>query len=338
MKFIPVDDHLKLKDSTNEIDIYHIVGNYHMADGVIVRPGVEPARRGGSHHAGVGLQLVGRQPDEQHRECRKIKVETNLAVHAQKPYPLAEVVSAIEKQVRNTQAFCRRAAEAQFFQPGCPIQYAQTAAAELRDRINWNTPMRSLCALSAAVVVACVVVTAPARQRSAGRFSQDGPLALVGGTLIDGTGSAPVRNSVVLIRGERIEKIRTTISLPVPDGYEAVSTEGLTVLPGLWDLHVHLICAGHPMRATGSPRTATVRTGHHSRVGTTTTDGRCDNCSRSCSAAAADPRRQEAHRYWRDPGPTLYVAGPALTKGGNPNAVQTWNVSGAADAERRPTN
>ena len=29
------------------------------------------------------------------------------------------------------------------------------------------------------------------------------------------------------------------------------------------------------------------------------------------------------------PGPTLYVAGPALTKGGNANAVQTWNVSGA---------
>ena len=35
LKFIPVDDHLKLKDSTNEIDIYHLVGNYHMADGVI---------------------------------------------------------------------------------------------------------------------------------------------------------------------------------------------------------------------------------------------------------------------------------------------------------------
>jgi imidazolonepropionase-like amidohydrolase len=32
------------------------------------------------------------------------------------------------------------------------------------------------------------------------------------------------------------------------------------------------------------------------------------------------------------PGPTLYVAGPALTKGANANAVQTWNVSGAEDA------
>ena len=81
---------------------------------------------------------------------------------------------------------------------------------------------------------------------SPGRSSQSRPLALVGGTLIDGTGSAPLRDSVVLIRGERIEKIGTTVSLPVPNGYEAVSTEGLTVLPGLWDLHVHLMYAGHP--------------------------------------------------------------------------------------------
>ena len=56
-------------------------------------------------------------------DYRKIKVDTHLAVHGQKPLPLAEVVSAIERQVRNTQAFCRRAAEAQFFQLGCPMQY-----------------------------------------------------------------------------------------------------------------------------------------------------------------------------------------------------------------------
>ena len=66
---------------------------------------------------------MGRQPDEQRRLPQEIKVATNLAVHSQKPFPIAEVVSAIEKQVRNAQAFCRRAAEAQFFQPGCPIQY-----------------------------------------------------------------------------------------------------------------------------------------------------------------------------------------------------------------------
>jgi glyoxylase-like metal-dependent hydrolase (beta-lactamase superfamily II) len=123
LKFIPVDDHLKLKDSTNEIDIYHIVGNYHMADGVIVHV---PAS-----NLLVEADLTTQEWDfnwwgdslMNNIEHRKITVDTNLAVHAQKPFALAEVVAAIERQVRNAQAFCRRAAEAQFFQPGCPIQY-----------------------------------------------------------------------------------------------------------------------------------------------------------------------------------------------------------------------
>ena len=86
--------------------------------------------------------------------------------------------------------------------------------------------MRSMRVLSALLVTATLAATAAvAQQRSAGRSSQDRPLALVGGTLINGTASAPIRDSVVLIRGERIEKIGTTVSLPVPSGYETVSTE-----------------------------------------------------------------------------------------------------------------
>jgi hypothetical protein len=123
LKFIPVDDHLKLKDSTNEIDIYHLVGNYHMADGVIAHV---PASR-----LLVEGDLTTQNWDYNwwgdslmnNIEYRKIKVDTHLAVHGQKPLPLSEVVSAIERQVRNTQEFCRRAAQAQFFQFGCPIQY-----------------------------------------------------------------------------------------------------------------------------------------------------------------------------------------------------------------------
>ena len=129
LKFLPVDDHLKLKDATNEIDIFHIVGNYHMADGVIVHV---PAS-----NLLVEADLTTQDWDfnwwgdslMNNIEYRKLKVDTNLAVHAQKPFPLAEVVSAIERQVRNTQAFCRRAADAQFFQPGCPIQYNRPLSA-----------------------------------------------------------------------------------------------------------------------------------------------------------------------------------------------------------------
>jgi len=69
--------------------------------------------------------------------------------------------------------------------------------------------------------------------------------ALVGGTLIDGFGGTPIRNSVVLIEGERIKAVGQVGTLQVPVGAEVISTEGMSVLPGLWDMHVHLMINGH---------------------------------------------------------------------------------------------
>jgi imidazolonepropionase-like amidohydrolase len=69
--------------------------------------------------------------------------------------------------------------------------------------------------------------------------------ALVGGTLIDGFGGRPIRNSVILIDGERITAVGVQGALAVPGGAEVISTEGMSVLPGLWDMHVHLMLNGH---------------------------------------------------------------------------------------------
>lgn len=69
--------------------------------------------------------------------------------------------------------------------------------------------------------------------------------ALVGGTLIDGHGGAPLTNSVILMEGERITAIGQVGTLAVPRSATVVSTEGMFVLPGLWDMHVHLMLAGH---------------------------------------------------------------------------------------------
>ena len=196
--------------------------------------------------------------------------------------------------------------------------------------------LSQVTAISAVVVVAGLAVTAVAQQRAAGRSTSNGPLALVGGTLIDGTGRAPIRDSVVLIRGQRIEKVGTTDSLPVPTGYLRVSTEGLTVLPGLWDLHVHLMYAGHP----DSRHWFDNYTSQFERVimpasaeqmlmaGVTT----ARDLAAPPQPILAVKRRIASGQI---PGPDLYVAGPALTKDANPNAVQTWNVSGAADAKAK---
>src|SRR5512144_3349198 len=69
--------------------------------------------------------------------------------------------------------------------------------------------------------------------------------ALVGGTLIDGFGGAPITNSVILIDGERMRGVGQVATLAVPAGAEVISTEGMSVLPGLWDMHVHLMINGH---------------------------------------------------------------------------------------------
>lgn len=69
--------------------------------------------------------------------------------------------------------------------------------------------------------------------------------ALVGGRLIDGFGHRPIANSVILISGDTIEEVGTVGALEVPEGYEIISTEGMDVLPGLWENHAHLMLTGH---------------------------------------------------------------------------------------------
>jgi len=69
--------------------------------------------------------------------------------------------------------------------------------------------------------------------------------AIVGGTLINGLGSPPIRNSVILVEGEQISAVGTTADVVIPDGAEMISTEGMTVMPGLWEMHAHLMINGH---------------------------------------------------------------------------------------------
>jgi imidazolonepropionase-like amidohydrolase len=100
--------------------------------------------------------------------------------------------------------------------------------------------------------VALSLCSASNAQRAEGTPSTHKPLTLVGGMLIDGSGAPPLRDSVILVRGECIERVGTVGTLQVPSEYERIPTEGMTVLPGLWDMHVHLLYSGHPNPASGT--------------------------------------------------------------------------------------
>jgi imidazolonepropionase-like amidohydrolase len=100
--------------------------------------------------------------------------------------------------------------------------------------------MRAWLAFAAVLLFAAPDQTPAQQKPSTSRLK-----ALVGGRLIDGFGGAPIQNSVILVDGERITAVGRVGNLQVPAGAEVISTEGMSVLPGLWDMHVHLMINGH---------------------------------------------------------------------------------------------
>ena len=181
------------------------------------------------------------------------------------------------------------------------------------------------------LMVACIFAlngAAPAQTRTT---------ALVGGTLIDGHGGPPIRNSVIIIEGKRIRAVGALGTLAVPPGAQVISTEGMSVLPGLWDMHVHLMINGHSdythwdrtypslfervimpasakqlllagvtsARDLGGPLEASLNVRNAINTGTMT-------------------------------GPTLYVSGPFIQHAPYPGTeLFRWGVTGPADAREK---
>ncbi|HKZ76895.1 MAG TPA: amidohydrolase family protein [Pyrinomonadaceae bacterium] len=62
---------------------------------------------------------------------------------------------------------------------------------------------------------------------------------LVGGIVIDGTGAAPIKDAVILIKGNRIVSVGTKGKIKYSKSARVIDTAGKYVLPGLIDIHVH---------------------------------------------------------------------------------------------------
>ena len=161
--------------------------------------------------------------------------------------------------------------------------------------------------------------------------------ALVGGTLIDGFGGPPIRNSVILIEGERIAAVGQAGSLAVPQGAEVISTEGMSVLPGLWDMHVHLMINGH------SDYTHWDKT-YPSLFEPTIMPASAKQLLLAGVTSARDLGAPlEASINVRDrinagkiPGPTMYMSGPFIQKAPYPGTeLFRWGVDGEQDARAK---
>ncbi len=70
--------------------------------------------------------------------------------------------------------------------------------------------------------------------------AQAQPVAVVGATLIDGTGRAAIADSAVVMQNGRFIAVGARAQVSLPQGAEVIDAKGKTVLPGLIDGHCHL--------------------------------------------------------------------------------------------------
>lgn len=168
--------------------------------------------------------------------------------------------------------------------------------------------------------------------------AQDAPVkALVGGRMIDGYGGAPLANSVIIIEGDRIRKIGQVGQVEIPAGAEVISTEGMTVMPGLWDMHVHLMINGHADYAhwdTAYPpqlRSVIMPSSAEQLLWAGVTSARDLGGPLAESLAVRD-----SINAGLIPGPTLYMSGPFLQHKPYPGTEAfRWGITGAADARAK---
>jgi imidazolonepropionase-like amidohydrolase len=161
--------------------------------------------------------------------------------------------------------------------------------------------------------------------------------ALVGGTLIDGFGGRPIQNSVILIDGERISAVGQMGALAVPAGAEVVSTEGMSVLPGLWDMHVHLQINGHAdydhWDKTYPPLYESVIFPSSAKqlllAGVTSARDLGGPLEPSLSV-------RDRIKAGKIPGPTMFVSGPFIQHAPYPGTeLYRWGVTGPDDARAK---
>ncbi|HZQ70739.1 MAG TPA: amidohydrolase family protein [Terriglobales bacterium] len=67
-----------------------------------------------------------------------------------------------------------------------------------------------------------------------------GTLAFVHATLFDSSTATTLKNSTVLISGNKITAVGDDAKVSVPAGAETIDAGNMTLMPGLWDCHVHI--------------------------------------------------------------------------------------------------
>ncbi|MDE2784873.1 MAG: amidohydrolase family protein [Gemmatimonadota bacterium] len=100
-------------------------------------------------------------------------------------------------------------------------------------------PARGLAApFGTGILVLVAAACAPVPDDDQG---SPGAVAVTNATIIDGLGGAPIPDGVVIAEGDRIVAVGPAAEVTVPDGATIVDAAGGAVMPGLADMHVHMV-------------------------------------------------------------------------------------------------
>ena len=143
-------------------------------------------------------------------------------------------------------------------------------------------------------------------------------VALLGATLIDGSGGPPIEAAAVVVRRGRIESVGPRADFRLPERTTEVDLSGRWIMPGLVDGHVHLV----------DPQAGVARWSMSRYLAWGVTTVR-DMHGPLRSALAL---RRELERGWR-PGPRVYSAG-AMVDGAPSTYPDAITARTAKDARR----
>ena len=140
-------------------------------------------------------------------------------------------------------------------------------------------------------------------------------IALTNCVIIDCTGNPPMEDMTLVVTGNRITEIKKGTHYPASGekNVRVFDLKGAYVLPGLWNMHVHLsdlLPDVHDILATEPPLPAAIRSGRNAM----------DTLKRGFTGLRIVGERDYADIAWRDAfdsgvfvGPRIYASGKIVT-------------------------
>ncbi|MDT7572833.1 MAG: hypothetical protein QOE05_3007 [Actinomycetota bacterium] len=134
-------------------------------------------------------------------------------------------------------------------------------------------------------------------------------LALVGGTVVDGTGADPV-DAAVVIEDRRVADVPLRENFTPRRDAESIDVSGLTVLPGLIDLHTHMGIVAISDADAMAPAVVAAHLFRNAEL--------CLQSGHTTARelAGADGGLKQAIELGLIPGPRLFPSGPILCQSG----------------------